>query len=78
MLFTYRPDKKGALYYFGFYADDWFHAVYAMFFFGERRRKIIDVLGGNYRPTSRFTVYIGSAVDSTRIRDDYDDPEYVW
>ncbi|KAL2186780.1 hypothetical protein L209DRAFT_744027 [Thermothelomyces heterothallicus CBS 203.75] len=36
-----KKDKKAAPYYFGFYTDDWFRAVYTIYFFGERR-PVID------------------------------------
>ena len=66
--FQQHPEQKRAPYYLGYHADDWFRAVFAIYYFNERRRKVIDVPGGNFA-TPPLSVFKVTTTDSERMVD---------
>ncbi|KAK4234391.1 hypothetical protein C8A03DRAFT_37844 [Achaetomium macrosporum] len=64
-----RDGQEG--WYLGFHADDWVRAVFAIYFFYERRRHhVVDVRNGGFAPPKDgYVLYRPALLDSTRIVD---------
>ncbi|KAK4038426.1 hypothetical protein C8A01DRAFT_37607 [Parachaetomium inaequale] len=65
--FTHKLETPKPDHYFGFHADDWFRAVWAIFFFQKRRRKPIDLPSGQYKLTKPLAICKVSSTDGNRM-----------
>ena len=61
-------EQKRVLYYLSYYTNDQFYTIFTIYYFNERRYKVIDILGGNFA-TPLLSIFKVTTIDSEYIVD---------